>query len=238
MSDRETMLITGTSRGIGKAMAQYFSAKDIAVIGCSRSAATFANENYRHFSLDLTAEGEVKAFARTLKKEYGFISTLVANAGLTDTSVFTTLLSATSSELYEKFVKTNLTATFYICRDISKIMIRQQYGRIITISSLAATLHHPGTGIYAATKAAITEMTKIMARELAAGGITCNVIAPGLIDTELTATIGDEWRQRMLSEQTIQKPITVDALCHAISYFSSKECGYLTGQVLDIGAIR
>jgi 3-oxoacyl-[acyl-carrier protein] reductase len=232
------MLVTGTSRGIGKAIAQHFSSIGVKVIGCSRSDATFDHENYRHYSVDLTVEKDVRALMHSLKKDCGGVDVLISNVGLSELSVFTTVLSATTTSMYEKFVSANLTSAFYICRDVSKMMIRRRYGRIIAISSIAAVLHQPGTGIYAATKAAVTEMIKIMARELAPVGVTCNVIAPGLINTEFVETLDEEWRMRILSQQTIPQLISTADICHAIAFLASKDCSYLTGQVIDIGVVR
>lgn len=235
MSCKSTMLITGSSRGIGRAVAEYFAHNGHAVIGCSRSASDLEHPNYKHFLLDLTDESAVRSFVRSLKKEYGKIDILVANVGLVDSSL---LFSATSGDLYQKFLSTNLTSAFYICRETSKLMIGQQYGRIITMSSIMVTLHQPGTSIYSATKAALTEMTKVMAREFAASGITCNVIAPCLVETESSNALSNESRQLLLKQQTIQRPATIQELCHAITYLSAPECSYLTGQVIDICMAR
>jgi 3-oxoacyl-[acyl-carrier protein] reductase len=232
------MLITGTSRGVGRGAAEHFARTGFKVIGCSRSPSTISHQNYHHFSLDLTVEVEVRQLASTIKDNFGRVDILVANLGLSDVSVFSTVLAATTTTKYEEFVRINFTSTFFMCREIVKLMIRQRYGRIVAISSLAAVLHQPGTAIYAATKAAVTELMKVMARELASSNITCNIIAPGLIGTELVASLSNRQRKQMLREQVVQELCSVLDICHAIHYLTSRDCGYLTGQVIDIGAIR
>jgi 3-oxoacyl-[acyl-carrier protein] reductase len=235
MTGKGVMMITGTSRGIGQATARHFAADGYTVIGCSRSEAGFEHPNYRHYSLDLTDESATRSFVRSVKREFNRVDILVANVGLVDSSLF---LAVTSADLYQKFLNTNLTSAFYICREVSKLMIAQQYGRIITISSIMATIHQPGTSIYSATKAALTEMTKVMARELAASNITCNVIAACLIETESSAALSSDARESLLQQQTIKRPATIGEFCHALEYLAAPQCSYLTGQVIDMCMAR
>lgn len=235
MNGKGLMMITGTSRGIGQAAARHFAAEGYTVIGCSRSNAGFEHPNYRHYAVDLIDEDATRAFVRSVKREFKRIDILVANVGLVDSSLF---LAVTSADLYQKFLDTNLTSAFYICREVSKLMIAQQYGRIVTVSSIMATIHQPGTSIYSATKAALTEMTKVMARELAASNITCNVVAACLIDTESSSALSEEARQSLLQQQTIKRPATVEEFCHAVAYLATPQCAYLTGQVIDMCMAR
>ncbi len=228
---RPIYLITGTSRGVGREMAQIFAESEALVIGCSRGIATFESEFYEHYQVDLTDEVQVRKWVREVRAKHARIDALVCNVGLVQSALF---LSVTPTKLFNDFIQTNLSTAFLVCREVSKAMTTQQYGRIVTISSIMTALHEPGTSIYSATKSALTEMTKVLARELAPVGVTCNVVAPALMNTETSETMGAEWRARILEKQTIQRALEIRELCHAVSFFTSPHSSYVTGQVMNL----
>ena len=228
------MVITGTSRGIGRAVAQYFVAKDYRVVGCSRSPVNFEIEGYYHSQVDVGDENQVRTWVRRIRDNFKRIDVLVCNAGSVQSAL---LMTVTPGDVLQTFLHTHVAGTYYVCREISKVMIAQKQGRIITVSSIGVPLHLEGTSAYSATKSAIVEMTKILAKELASLGITCNVLAPALFMTEAAQAMGQEWAVRLLEKQTIKRLVTVDEICNVISFFASSQSGCITGQVINMGLV-
>jgi 3-oxoacyl-[acyl-carrier protein] reductase len=116
-------------------------------------------------------------------------------------------------------------------------MLLQSSGRIITLSSILVDLHEPGTSAYSATKAAVVEMTKVLARELSSHSITCNVVAPSLMVSESSTDMGEEWRTRMLEKQTFKRTVSIEELCHVIEFFASPLSSAITGQVISTALV-
>lgn len=235
MSELPVMVITGSSRGIGRGMAEHFAANGYRVAGCSRSPSTIENERYSHMQLDVGDEQQVRRWISCVKETCGRIDVLVCNAGIPPSA---TALTLTAGEHFDQIVRTNLAGTFYVCREVAKQMMRQRAGRIVTISSITADLHEEGTAVYSASKSAVTEMTKVMAKELAPLGVTCNVIAPSLIATPAVQGLGEEIAARFLSKQTFRRVITVDEICNVVAFFASPASGCITGQVIHMGLVN
>ncbi len=234
MISQPVMVITGTSRGIGRGMTEYFLKKDYQVIGCSRKATTLRMEGYHHFEVDVGDESQVRNWVRIIKKKFKRVDVLICNAGLVSSAL---LMAVTPGDMLDKFLHTNFAGTFYVCREISKIMVAKQKGRIITISSLGVPLHLKGTSVYSATKSAVVEMTKILAKELAPSGITCNVLGPALHMTGSAYDMGEEWRDDLLEQQTIKRTVNIDEICNVISFFAAPESSCITGQVINMGLV-
>ncbi len=233
-NNNPVMVITGTSKGIGRGMAEHYLAKGYIVFGCSRGPATFERENYHHHQLDIGDEKQVREWVRAVKKSARKIDVLVCNAGVVESALQMTVTPGTLVDLY---LRTNFAGTYYVCREVAKVMLLQRAGRIITISSIMTRLHEPGTSLYSATKSAIVEMTKVLARELAPLGVTCNVVAPSMILTESALAFGDEWQKHMLEKQTLKREITIDEICNVISFFVRPESGCITGEVIHMGLV-
>ena len=229
-------VITGTSRGLGKSLAEHFLSQGYQVTGCSRGEGTLSHPQYSHSSLDISEEKQVRSWIRRTKRNEGRIDVLICNAGLVQSAL---LLGMTPGDVMESFLKVNIGGVFYALREVSKIMVIQGSGRIITISSTMAALHEEGTSVYSATKSAITEMTKILAKELAPKGVTCNVIAPAMMWTENSEelSLGGDWQQRMLQLQTIPRILNMDEICHVADFFVSPLSSAITGQVVFLGIV-
>ena len=228
------VVITGTSRGLGRSLAEYFLSKNYMVAGCSRSLATIASEGYDHTSLDLSNEKEVRSWIRNVRLKFGRIDVLICNAAMVQSALF---LAVTPGDIMESFLKNNISSVFYPLREVSKQMISQGNGRIITISSTTTAIHQEGTSIYSATKSAVTEMIKILAKEVAGRGVTCNVIAPAMMKTEASKDLAasDEWEQAMLKKQTIKRVVTMEEMCHVADFLISPLSSAITGQVIYLG---
>ena len=225
----KVIVITGSSRGIGRKIANYFLEKGFLVAGCSRGENTFEHPNYKHYSVDVCDELGVRAWARKVKSDFGKIDILICNVGLVKLGAVT---GATSLDMFRSFVDAILVSTFLVCREFSKLMVLQKFGRIVNITSIMSELHAPGTCAYAPAKKAVVEFTKVLAREVVAYGVTCNVVSPSLVNTDSTEVFGNDWKEAMLNMQTIKRPIEAEELCPLIEFFIAPESSIVTGQVL------
>ena len=229
-----TIVITGTSRGIGRDIAEYFLGLGHKVYGCSRSQASVAHENYIHHCINIADENQVRRWVREIKTNTNKIDCLVCSAGIVSSALQMTL---TSSKIVEDYLKTSFAGTYYVCREFSKVMILQKSGSIIAISSTMTILHEPGTSMYSSCKSAIEQLIKVMARELSPFSITCNAIGLSYVMTETSKTFGDDWEKRMLEKQTIKRPLTTAEIGDAILFFASENSRCITGQVLFMGLV-
>jgi len=228
------MVITGTSKGIGHGMAKHFLTHGFRVAGCSRGNATIEDGNYLHSPVDIGDEGQVRSWIRTVKNQFKRIDVLVSNAGHAPANC---LMTMTSGTVLMDLLRVNIAGSYYVCREVSKVMLLQRSGRIITTSSMSVGLHEEGTSAYSATKSAIVEMTKVMAKELAPAGITCNVIAPSMLMTDAVTALGEEIIQRASRKLTIKRVVTIEEVCNVVSFFSATESSCITGQVIHMGLV-
>lgn len=234
MDELPVMLITGTGRGIGRGLAEHFSGAGYRVVGCSRGPATWSAEGYEHAQVDVGSEAQVTAWVRSVRRAYGRIDVAVCNAGLAPAAQ---LLTMTSGAVLEDVLRTNVGGTFHVCREVAKVMMPRRAGRIVTVSSMAVGLHQEGTSVYAASKAAVVEMTKILAKELAPAGITCNVVAPSMLMTEAVAALGERVIAEALQKLTLKREVTLEELCNVVSFFAAPASGCITGQVVHMGLV-
>lgn len=236
MGERPVAVVTGSSRGIGRGLAAFFLGRDYAVAGCSRGAATIHAPGYQHASVDLAEEKQVREWIHAVKMAHDRIDVLVCNAGLVRPPL---MLTVTSGEVVDAFLRTNVAGVYHVLREVSKVMLLRGYGRIITMSSVATALHAEGTSAYAASKSAATEITKVLARELAPRGITCNVIAPSLVMTDAAEALAADrdWHHRVVDKLTIKRALTMDEICHVTGFLAAPESGCITGQVITLGLV-
>jgi len=223
------IIITGTSRGLGASMADHFLNIGYIVIGCSRGPGIINHPRYHHFLVDVCDENQVRLWARKVKREFGCVDIVVSNVGLVKLGGLT---GATSLEMFRQFVDAILVSTFLVCREFSKIMVKQKHGRLINITSIMSELHVSGTCAYATAKKAVVEFSKILATEVADYGVTCNVISPSLIRTNASSAFGQEWERNMLALQTLKISINPEQICHLIEFYASPKSDIITGQVL------
>jgi 3-oxoacyl-[acyl-carrier protein] reductase len=232
--DQLVVVVTGTSRGLGRSLAEHFLNMDCKVAGCSRSESTIVNDSYYHTILDLSSEKDVRAWVRSIRLQFQRIDVLICNAAIVQSALF---LSLTPGDLMESFLRTNIAGVFYPIREVSKQMASQSNGRIIAISSTTTAVHQEGTSIYSATKAAVTEMIKILAKEISSRGVTCNVIAPAMMRTGSSGDLAEnaDWELEMLKKQTIARVISQEEVCHVAEFLVSPLSSAITGQVIYIG---
>jgi len=227
-SVHRVMLITGASRGIGKFLAGYYLDKGITVLGCSRAETDLTHDNYEHFSLDVSDEKAVTLLVSNVNRKYKRIDYLINNAGIASMNhAFLTPLS-----VVEKIYKTNVFGTFLLCREVGKMMARKKFGRIVNFTTAAVPFDLEGECIYASSKAAVESLTRILAREFAGSGITCNAVGPTPIQTDLIKNVPNEKIQKLVDRQPIPKFAELEDVANVIDFFLSDRSVMITGQRL------
>ena len=230
---KRVIIITGSSKGIGNSLALSYLEEGNVVIGCSRKSSTIEHENYKHFELDVSDEKAVVKMLRSTKKEFSHIDILVNNAGIASMNHFLT----TSYESVKKIFETNFFGTFLFSREVSKIMMKQKFGKIVNFTTVASALHLEGEAIYAASKSAVENLTKVTSKELAPYNITVNAIGPTPIETDLIKAIPKNKIEKLLEMQTIKDFAKVKDIKNVIDFFIDKKSSFITGQIIYLGGI-
>lgn len=232
----KTAVVTGAAKGIGKAIALAFAEQGCNIVLNYRSSV--AEETIQEIEAKgvkcLPVQGDVSDFSfaadmmKQVKKEFGTIDILVNNAGITRDM----LLMRMKEEEFDSVIETNLKGTFNMIRHVSNIMLKQRSGVIINMASVVGVMGNAGQANYAASKAGIIGLTKSVAKELAQRGITCNAIAPGFVETDMTAVLTEEQKEKMLEVIPLKRYGQVDDIARAAVFFA--ENTYITGQVLNV----
>ena len=230
----KTIVITGTRKGIGKEMADHYLAEGWQVVGCSRGEGSIEHDHYQHFALDVSDEDAVIAMARTIKASHGKVNALLNNAGIA--SMNHALLTPAST--VNRILQTNVVGTFLFCREMAKLMRRTKNGRIINFTTVAHPLNLEGEAIYAASKAAVESLTRILARELAELKITVNAIGPTPIETDLIRGVPQAKMDALLARQALSRMGEVRDVINAVDFYLREESDFITGQVLYLGGIN
>lgn len=233
MTDKKVMLITGTRKGIGKYLAEYYLQKDYLVIGCSRGESDIVNENYTHVCLDVADENQVKKLFTRIRKEYGRLDVLLNNAGVA--SMNHSLLTPIST--VRKILDTNVVGNFIFSRESAKIMRTNNFGRIVNFVTFAIPFKLEGEAIYAASKAAVLTLTEILSREYSPFNITVNAVAPPAVQTDLIRGVADEKMEKLLKRQSVHRFGTPKEVCSVIDFFIQPESEMVNGQVIYMGGV-
>lgn len=228
------IIITGTRKGIGRYLSeQYLNQGDI-VYGCSRRESDLQHKNYHHSRLDVSDENAVIDFVRNVYKEHKHIDILINNAGIASMNAFMLTPYTTA----QRVMNTNFMGTFLMCREVSKYMIRAKSGRIINYSTIAVALNLQGELVYSASKAAVEQLTRVLAGELGIFNITVNAVAPTPIDTDLIKHVPTEKIDALLSRQDIKRLGQFADVKNVIDFYASSASNFITGQVLYLGGIN
>jgi 3-oxoacyl-[acyl-carrier protein] reductase len=223
-----SVLVTGGNRGIGLAIATAFrEAGDQVAVTYNSSKPP---EGFLGVKCDVTDAEQVDAAFDTIQAEHGPVEVLVANAGITRD----TLLLRMSDDDWSAVIDTNLTGSFRVARRAAKGMLRLRRGRIVFISSVVGMLGSPGQVNYAASKSGLIGMARSMARELGSRGITANVVAPGFVETDMTAVLPEETQKQYLSQIPLGRFGLTDEVAKAVRWLASDEAGYITGAVIPV----
>ncbi|HEY2299508.1 MAG TPA: 3-oxoacyl-ACP reductase FabG [Jatrophihabitans sp.] len=227
-SSGRTVLVTGGNRGIGLSVARAFAANgDRAAITHRGSGAP---DGLFGVKCDVTSAEEVDAAFKTVEDELGPVEVLVANAGITDD----TLLLRMTEESFERVLDANLTGAYRVAQRAAKGMLRARKGRLIFVSSVVALVGSPGQANYAASKAGLIGLARSIARELGTRSITANVIAPGFIETDMTANLGEARQKEILASVPLGRYGRADEVAGAALYLASEAAAYVTGVVLPV----
>jgi 3-oxoacyl-[acyl-carrier protein] reductase len=234
-----TALVTGASQGIGRAVALRLAKDGATVALAARNEAklketaaeiTAAGGAAQVFLLDVASEDSIKAAAKDALASLGKIDILVNNAGITRDNLLLRMKRAD----WDDVLATNLTGTFLLTQALMSSMVRARYGRIINISSVVGRMGQAGQANYAASKAGLIGFTKSLARELASRAITANVVAPGYIESPMTAVLDEKQQQSILAHIPLGRIGTDADVAHAVAFLASEAAGYITGHVLDV----
>ena len=234
----QVALVTGASRGIGAAIALQLAAQGLKVIGTATSdegaaritAALAAYPGCRGANLNVNDGAAAEALIDSIIKEHGALHVLVNNAGITRD----TLAMRMKDDDWDAVLDTNLKAVFRMSRCVMRPMMKQRYGRIISITSVVGASGNPGQANYAAAKAGVAGMTRALARELGSRNITVNCVAPGFIDTDMTAALPEEQHKALLNQIPLGHLGQPSDIAHAVSYLASPLAAYVTGQELHV----
>ncbi|MEV0797013.1 MULTISPECIES: 3-oxoacyl-[acyl-carrier-protein] reductase [unclassified Kribbella] len=223
-----SVLVTGGSRGIGLAIATAFrEAGDQVAVTYNTSPPP---EGFLGVKCDITDQEQVDAAFDAIQEAHGPVEVLVANAGVTRD----TLLLRMSDDDWDTVIQTNLTGAFRVARRAAKGMLRLRKGRIVFISSVVGMLGSPGQVNYAASKSGLIGMSRSIARELGSRGITANVVAPGFVETDMTAVLPEETQKQYLSQIPLGRFGLTEEIANAVRWLASPEAGYITGAVIPV----
>jgi 3-oxoacyl-[acyl-carrier protein] reductase len=231
-ANRKVAIITGTRTGIGAHLAKHYVDRGFLVAGCSRGAPDWSLDGYQHFTLDVADEPAVKAMFAEVRRTHGRLDVLINNAGIA--SMNHALLTPMST--VDRVLKTNVAATFLFAREAAKQM-RAKGGRIVNFTTVAVALDLEGEAIYAASKAAVESLTRVLARELGSFGITVNAIGPTPIKTDLIRGVPDDKIDAIVQRQAIRRMGEPADVTNVIDFFLRPESDFVTGQVLYLGGV-
>lgn len=238
--ENKTALVTGGSRGIGRAIALALAAAgaDVAFTYKSASSAaqetekgiTAADRRTQSYQSDASSFGDASNVVESVVREFGRVDILVNNAGITRD----TLLMRMSEQDWDEVIDTNLKSAFNFSKAACRPMMSQREGVIVNISSIAGVIGNPGQTNYAAAKAGMIGMTKTLAKELASRNIRVNAVAPGFIETDMTGKLTQQQKDALLGLVPLKRMGTPDDIAHVVVFLSSPAAAYITGQVLCV----
>jgi len=223
-----SVLVTGGNRGIGLAVARAFAAQGDAVAVTHRGSGP--PEGLFGVRCDVTDGEQVDAAFAAVEAEQGPVEVLVANAGITDD----TLLLRMSEEQFTRVVDANLTGSYRVAKRAASKMLRRRWGRMVFVSSVVGLSGAPGQANYAASKAGLVGLARSIARELGSRGITANVVAPGFIETDMTAGLPDARRSEILASVPLGRMATAEEVAGVVAFLASDAAAYVTGAVVPV----
>ena len=227
------ILITGASRGLGKALAEHYLALGDSVIGCARSEQSIDHENYTHFQVDIASPEDVADLFLKMRKQFKHLDAVINNAGIASMNAF----ALTPIKSFQKIFEVNVQGTFLFCQKAFGMLKRSKHPRIINMTTVAVPLQLEGESIYASSKSAVETMTRILAKEYGSFGITCNAIGPSPIDTALIRGVGEDKIAELIKQQAVRKMATPEDVINLADFYLRPESAMISGQVIYLGGI-
>jgi 3-oxoacyl-[acyl-carrier protein] reductase len=229
----QNYIITGTRKGLGKELAEFYLAKGHNVAGCSRGKASINHDNYLHFELDVADERAVIKMVRQVKKQFGGVDVLLNNAGIAAMNHLLTTPYGNAKNVFS----TNFFGTFLLTREVSKVMMKGKKGSIVNYTTVAVPLNLAGEAVYAASKAAVESFTRTSAKELGEFGIRVNAIGPTPVYTDLVRNIPKNKLDELLNQQIIHRFGETEDVRNVIDFFIKEESNFITGQTIYLGGV-
>ena len=239
MLKEKLVLVTGASRGIGRAIALTLGDAGATVIGTATSdegaaniSKTFAENNIlgKGMKLNVTDNDQISALIKSITEDYGSVDILVNNAGITRDNILVRM----KEDEWDDIINTNLSSVYKMSKSVLRGMIKKRSGRIISITSVVGSMGNVGQSNYAAAKAGIMGFTKSLAREVGVRGITVNAIAPGFIKTDMTDALPDEQKEALASQIPLARLGTVDEIAQSVLFLAGESGSYITAQTLHV----
>jgi len=233
------ILVTGASRGIGMSIASELSENGAIVIGTatskegassiSNSLSSFKNKG-EGMVLDVNSSDSIQLLIKSINEKYGEIQILVNNAGITQDN----LLVRMKDEEWDNVLNTNLTSIYKLSKSVLRSMMKSRYGKIINISSVVGHMGNAGQTNYVASKAGITGFTKSLAQEVGNRGITVNCVAPGFIDTDMTKSLSDDQKEKLITHIPLSRLGDSSDVAKAVLFLASSDADYITGETIHV----
>ncbi len=227
-NEKEVVLVTGGNRGIGLAIAKRLAAANYEVVISQRKAEPVAGLN--SVVMDVTDSASVDAAIKEIEDKFGGVDILVANAGITKDG----LVMRMSDEDFNSVIDTNLNGAFRVARACTRGMMKKKSGRMIFVGSVVGMLGSAGQVNYAATKSGLIGMARSFARELGSRGITANVVAPGFVDTDMTAVLDEKRKSEIINAVPLQRFCSPDEIAGVVEFLASPQASYITGAVIPV----
>ncbi len=231
MTTSRHLLITGASRGIGAHLVEHYLGQGDLVTGCARGPAVVTHERYTHLQVDVTDETAVRARFFEIRQRFGRLDVLINNAGIASMNP----VALTPFDTARQIMATNFLGTFAFTHAALRLLRSSQAGRIVNFTTVAVPMRLEGEAIYAASKSAVETFTRIVAREAAPFGITCNAVGPSPIKTQLTGNVGAEKIEKLLARQAIPRWAESSDVANVIDFFLRPESAMITGQIVYLG---
>lgn len=233
----KVVLVTGSSRGVGYEIAEYFLQQNAIVIGFSRSSTVIEYDDYHHFNVDISNPDSIIEAFKTIAKQFKVIDILINNAAVL-TSQYSLIMPVKNAI---DMVNVNILGVFFVARETAKLMRGKNYSRIINIGSMASSLEPVGDSIYAASKSAIITLANVMAKEYSSMNITCNTLAISAIETDMLKQHSQTARSKIndiIQSLPIPRMAKIDDILNVINFYCSEQSSYVSGQIIYLGGLN